>query len=198
MLTKGVIEIEMPLAVEANNIAYLEFPDAAAATTGQINSTWDAYIDDWLDEVLPVISTVVTFARVLIYVVDLLDGSGVLLSERSIARSGSAATGMLPHGVAIKSNFKVAGRARPSSFYLPGVTYGQLDSDGSFNGTVIGAVLGGSNVWQTPRPIVGGTGNANPVYWSQKDLAFYSLQNAGIQLNDIPDYQRRRKPGVGS
>lgn len=198
MLTRGTVIIELPESVEANVIGYLYFPDDPSVTNDLVLSTWDAYITEWAQTLTTVLSTLVTVARVIVYTVDLLDGTGILVGDADISEAGTSVNEMAPHGVAVKTNFKVTGRARPSSYYLPGMNVATLTSGGLFNPTAMSVFATAALSWIADQPIPTTALSAFSVYWSQKDLQYFPLGGSVVQLNDIPDYQRRRKPGVGS
>lgn len=196
-LFRLVVVIEMPSGVQANNVLYAQIPDSDSLNTTQMDNLIDAYVSNAYNDIVAVMSTIISIARVLVYLVDELDGSGIFKQEVSIAGSGVNGNSPLPHGVAAKIDFKVDDRPRASSIYVPGITTNNITSNGLFNSTVISAMLAFgvsiSDNFTDPDDEV-----LQPVYWSQKDLTAFSIDGSSITFNDVPDYQRRRKPGVGT
>lgn len=189
--------IDMPQEVNANNVFYLDVDDGQNPSDTELRNISDEYITDLYDTIVSVINSAVVIARVIVYIVNLADGTGTFLGERLIGTPGGAATGMLPHGAALKIDAKVPLRNRASSCYIPGITYAEMASGGLFSAAVVTAGLA-FGAAQRATYVSSDTITGTPVYWSQKELTAYPLTGAAITVNDVPDYQRRRKPGVGS
>lgn len=196
-LYRAIVETEMPSDVNANNILYADIPAAGSLSVTEILDLWAEYVNNAWAEIAPHISDVITLLRIIVYVVDTVDGKGTLIGETTSSFTGTNPSAMNAHGVSFKVNFKVPLRARPASLYLPAMGVNNMLDQGLFNSPSVLAVLAfGDDIRD---PFVGTGGEAlNPVYWSQKNKVAYPLSEASVVVNNVPDYQRRRKPGVGS
>lgn len=196
-LFRGQVIIELPQTVEANNVLYFTIGDAQLGNQSNVEAAIVEWLTDLYNQIAPILSDVVTVARVLVYLVDTLTGDGTPYAELALNVAGTDVSEMIPHGVSAKVDVSVDGRSRPSSSYIAGMGHLQFGTTGLIAAGALGNLIGfgmlrASNYTATNGIIIG------PVLWSNTEKALYSLDLGTITVNNVPDYQRRRKPGVGS
>lgn len=132
--------------------------------------------------------------------VDVITVLGIVLQNvgtRLLGLSGSAAADVLP---AANSAYLQAYTARPKSFgrkYLPGFAETTV-SDGVFIAGVLGDLAAASVAWTAS--IIGANPETkyDPGVPSKAALTYLPFFGFGTYVTDVPSYQRRRKPGVGT
>lgn len=188
---------EMPIEVTANNVLYLDIPSSEAISTSEILDLIKEYIEAAWAELAPYISDVIQTIRLVIYVVDLLDGSGTLFAEANVNSSGINVSAMTPHHVAMKVDWKVPERPRAASLYIAGIGVNNWTDSGLANTPLSLALIAFA---AAIRDAFTSSNNDTgiPVYWSQQDLTAYPLSNSVLVANTVPDIMSSRKPGVGS
>lgn len=123
------------------------------------------------------------------------DGLG---STQLTASAGASASDYLPHGVAMVCRYQTALARRQGRQFIPGWVDAAV-LDGVFASTYLAAAAAYMGYWGTDISVTGGllqvcTYNVEPA------SAYYessSLANGTYLINEVPGYQRRRKPGVG-
>lgn len=103
----------------------------------------------------------------------------------------------LPQQIACRIVTGSTGRNRPGSVYLPGQTVQALLSTGLYNSTFTAAALSYAGLLQSDYSDLTTGTSWRPRKFSLKDAMMINIQG-DISVNDVPDTQRRRKPGVGT
>jgi len=185
-----------PESVIAQNVFYAVFADTGTSDDEQdvIDdlAEWieDAYtlLDGWID-------SSVALTDIKVYNYDSGDGDWDELGDASIGLSFSGATDMLPHGVAYLLHAKSLDPDVQGGKFVGGFTEG-AQVDGLWI-SAVNTVMGTFGAaWVTP--FVGTITGADfaPGVWSVAQTNF-RLFSGTLNLNAVPAYQRRRKPGVG-
>jgi hypothetical protein len=194
---KIVVEWSLANGSVAQNVIYANIPGGDAANpsdlVNDIVNLIAAKFANWLAEVI----TTVILNIVKVYGFDEATGLSVPIGSGLIGDPGTATGVPCPAGCAVKVNIYPDLRARPAGIYLPQPAAVSLNTDGTLDAP------GVANAALTAAQLVGGstlgtTGLSwNPRYWSKKDLAMVDIEGAPTEVNDVVDYQRRRKKGVG-
>lgn len=126
-----------------------------------------------------------------------VEPSSVALGDITPTCDTNAVGDMLPFQVACRIVTQSTGRNVPGSWYLPGQTVQHLLSTGKYNAPFVAACLAYGASAQSDFNHAGTGSTWRPRKFSLKDAGMINIQG-DVSVNDVPDTQRRRKPGVGS
>lgn len=194
-IIRAVLSYTHPAGSVAQNVFTWELQDEDTAD-GEILDGIDAWVDaEWADTWINIADS-----NVMLYLceVDVLNANGTV--KRNIGEEIYAHTGVNVGDVtgAAVSGFFQMDTARPKSFgrkYTPGVPEAAID-EGTIGAAFLAQLVALFLVTTTGIDI-GIAGLLAPGILSRVTEGFLEFTGAGYST-DVPAYQRRRKPGVGS
>jgi len=174
------------------NIINGEVADQADLIQDIADTVYDIMLD-WLASV----ATNVILALVRIYLFDQSTGLSTPVGVGVINEAGTGGGSSLPAGVSVKYNLYLEGRSRPFGAYLPGPATLAAGSNGLIASTgTANALVTALNM--TVNHSMALTGLVfRPRVYSPKDSLTLDAVGADAEVNNVFDYQRRRKSGVG-
>lgn len=194
-IVRVVIKYAMPNASEMLNVLHYALTAAGIDDDDLLDSmaTWctDVWADSWA-ELASDDATVVSIG------LDIVNTDGTV--KRNIGTELIGVTGDDPgtNTSAGVAGYILANTSNPKargSKYLPGITETALDN-GKFSAAAVGDLAAMLVIYLANITIPGGI-VLEPGLLSKATAAFIPFVAAGL-INDIPAYQRRRKPFVGS
>lgn len=130
-----------------------------------------------------------------VYVYDSVGDDFDEIGTGALTITGTAATEMLPHGVALMQSFFTTDPDVQGRKYWGGFPEGNQQT-GSWIGNVLtNAVAAAADVVGTFTASIGGN-IYQPVVWSPTKRSALAYSGV-VDTNTIVNYQRRRRPGVG-
>lgn len=154
-------------------------------------------IFDILGPWLVQVASTVILELVRVYLLNQADGTVTPVGTQVINEAGGSLLDSLPAQVAVKVNQYVDGRSRPFGIFLPAPAEG-ANIGGGLLGSVAQVAAMNSALIGTQTKVMSLTGLVyRPTAYSRKDQTTVSLIGAAVEVNDVFDSQRRRKPGVG-
>lgn len=195
---RNVLQYNLPNGGIAENVWYASIINGETADQDDlvtdIGNQVLRIITPWLAQMA--INVVCTLVRV--YVLDPLTGIATPVGVHTLNVTGGGTVQALPAAVSVKLSQYIQGRSRPFGPYLAGPDEaGALNNGLISTGMQSAAVAVGLESTQVETMALTGLAYRPRVY-SFKDKSMYSLENAAIEVNDVFDYQRRRKQGVGA
>lgn len=194
---RNVLEYNLPNGGIAQNIFYANVINGEGADQDDlvedIGEEIRRIITPWLAQMAS--NVIATLVR--IYVLDPLSGLSTPVGVHSLNLSGLGSVQAMPGPVAVKISQYVAGRSRPFGVFLSGCDESGALNNGNMSLAMQSVALnvGIENTITTTMPL---TSLAyRPRVYSAKDQAMFDLTGASTEVNDVFDYQRRRKQGVG-
>lgn len=166
-------------------------------TGDEADVTVDAaeYVQDIYDEFLANYVAEIDGDVIKVYVYDSIDDDFDEIGNDLLVIGGSAATEMLPHGVALMQSFFTTDPDVQGRKYWGGFPEGNQEA-GSWIGNVLtSAVAAAAALVGTFTASVGGN-VYQPVVWSPTKTSALGYSGV-VDTNTIVNYQRRRRPGVG-
>lgn len=194
---KMVVEWDLANGDTGQNVLYGYIGGGDAADISDlIEDIKDSVVDKfvpWLAE----LAGEVVMRLVRIYAFDVLTGISTPVGDGIINAPGGNVQNALPAGVAVKTTIKPDNRPRGGGVYLPAPVVTSVGNTGEMvAGTVTAALTTAVNIATIDAlPLTGLTWS--PAYYSKKDLALVPTGAASVSVNNVFDYQRRRKSGVG-
>lgn len=194
---RNVLEYNLPNGGVAQNVFYANIINGETADqddlTADIGNQVLRIITPWLAQMA--INVIATLVRV--YVLDPLTGLSTPVGVHTLNVTGGGTVQAMPAGVAVKLSQYVAGRSRPYGVYLAG-----CDEAGALNNGLISTAMQAAalavGVENTQTETMALTSLAyRPRVYSRKEAAVYDMAGASTEVNNVFDYQRRRKQGVG-
>lgn len=191
-----VASLLFPESVIAQNVFYAVFAD-----TGASNDDQDVVDDlaEWLEDAYTLIAgfidTSVSLTDIKVYNYDSIDDDWDEVGAASIGLAFTGTTDMLPHGVAYLLHAKTTDPDVQAAKFIGGFTEGG-QADGIWLSSINTVMATWAADWVTAFVGTATGGDFSPGVWSVAQQVF-KVFNGVINLNSIPAYQRRRKPGVG-
>lgn len=194
-IIRAVLSYSHPAGSICQNVFTFELQDEDTSDAGVLTG-----LDDWVDNDWVPTWENVADAQVVLFLLeaDVISTAGLVI--RNIGQALHADPGTVVGDVmpAAVSGFFQADTLRPKSFgrkYVPGMT--ELGTDEGILSAGVLAFLLTLLVETTTDIPVGIAGLLVPGILSRVTSAFIEFTGGGLST-DVPAYQRRRKPGVGS
>lgn len=195
----GIIRVAMSLSAPSASVAqmvfWFELLTAIADETDIIDDMTATFVANFLSN-WALMSSDESEAFLLDY--DEMNVDGTVKQElgaETISVGGSVAGHVLPAGVAAYLQADSTANKAKGKKYLPFATEDQVD-DGVWNAATLVRILA---IWDNYLDAIGITGGGSmaPGVLSRPLVAFHLFTGTGY-TTDVPAYQRRRKPNVGS
>lgn len=195
-LLRAVVRIDLPDQVESQGVFHWQFVGASGQTDVNVTADIRAQIQTIYNNLTAFMDASLSFGLMTIYEVT---GLGVVV--RTVGEDTPVVTPaglgqILPHGTAAMIRSLTDIPKVDARKYIPGFMEEDTD-DGFLQAGVVAALLTAAN--QAYRTFTGATTGEDydPGVISSKQSAFVPTNTTQV-VDNLIDYQRRRKPGVGS
>lgn len=194
---KAVVEWDMPNGSVGQNVLYAQVIGGDAADVEDLVADIVATIVSRLGSWITYLATEFLLDAIKVYAFDASTGVSVPLGAGNPNVTGGDGAATLPLGCCVKLSWYAPQRARPAGIYLPAPTVTHVDDDGSLGVGATAAALATANALKTTGTLIVTGLTYRPVYWAKGDGLMVTINPATSAVNDVIDYQRRRKAGVG-
>lgn len=194
---KMVVVWSLPNGSQGQNVIYANVPGGDSAVVGDLITDLAGRVGAIFGQWLAHVTASCILELVKIYAFNAATGISTPLGSGVLNDPGTSVNGPLPAGCAVKMNVYPTAKPRPAGNYLPAPTTGSLDSDGSLDAATVAGALAVATALTAGAVLPLTSLSYNPVYWVKADGVIYSYELDPVSVNDVMDYQRRRKAGVG-
>lgn len=194
-IVRAVLSYTAPNTSVMQNVFYYQLQLGDLANDSMMDILEDYFTDVWGDSwavLAPTNATLESFS------VDILNTDGTVdrnIGERDLSIPGTAGVSVSPAAVAGYFYASTTVPKARGSKYVPAISESVIDA-GVFNATGI-TELSLMLIGYLADLVSGGSARLVPGVLSRPLEAFVEFTAQGL-VNDVPAYQRRRKPNVGS
>jgi len=197
MLVRVTLELEMPETTIAQNVMVFDVNAGPSNTDAEVRTTLQNHIAQALGHWNDSMSNVAAFRRLIFH--EVTPGTPPTfrpMGENAINVAGEVAARMLPHGVALMVRIPTEVTRREGRMYLAAFETGSVNVNGIWEVVPIASATSGALDIITDFTD-GGTGLTSSYRVMSPTTGAASPSTGSVITDTIPDYQRRRKPGVG-
>lgn len=197
MIVRATVEMNAPEGTIAQNVLHFDVDSGPSTSLADIRTAVRNHIVGPLDHFNDVMNVNGVFNRIIFH--EVIQGNPPTynpIGEVVINIVGALASRYNAHGVALMMRFPTDVPRREGRFYLAGTDVGALSTTGTWAATTLIAAADGALDLITDQ-FNAGTGLTTRYGVLTPSTGLWTPNANTVVIDAVPDYQRRRKPGVG-